>query len=493
MPAGISARSSASAAAGSAAAAAGLTTTTMQHSAVSSAHRTIGQVMASPMTLTAAQQYLSTPAEPTAAAQSGAPVQQHGLQHLLVSCGCFVDLQPLLQLCCPERLTLATLPAITDALHRAGWLGRYVSHVSIAYLTGAIPAPLRVQLPVGASLRELQIDTTRTGAGIEVDDRALLAITSSCRQLQRLRIKARLTFGHDAGTALRGLQDLRELLLWDTRWQSVQFLLRLAADASQADTWPEMRHAMQRILRRLYYCVTCGGFAVEAVLRGRRVLCTLAWVGIAALALPVSTAATTAAMPVHEMQAARMCAAALRTARRQPFLVRPCWLPASLRLLQLHDATLRCHRHCAGCSCLALQSGSVPRQAVQQLQVVQLQIQEEISGIRFDHDCSSRESINGSSSSTAAELLAAVRREIRAGRREGLYPTMWGVVGKLLMGPVLPFAVTVAARAGILWLLRGNSSQHVRLKLTRGGSRGSRHGLTREQFWAVLAAVGLGV
>jgi hypothetical protein len=129
---------------------------------------------------------------------------------------------------------------------------------------------------------------------------------------------------------------------------------------------------------------------------------------------------------------------------------------------------------------------------VQQLQVVQLQIQEEIYGVRFDHDCSSRESINGSSSSTAAELLAAVRREIRAGRKEGLYPTMWGVVGKLLLGPVLPFAVTVAARAGILWLLRGNT-QHVRLRLTRGGSRGSHQGMSREQFWAVLSAVGLGV
>lgn len=463
---GIAARSAASLAAGT-----GSVTNFGQHAAAHSPQSTQDPTPR----LLAAQQHrpLVAAAAAPSAVQPGAQAASqthHRLRHLRLSCGCRADLQPLLQLCCPEQLTIATLPAITDALwaahtwHQHPSVGQYLLQTGNAFLTGAIPVPLRVKLPVGASLRVLHIDTTRTCAGMEFDDRALLDLTSSCQQLQVLRVRALLCFGQDAGPALRRLQGLQELQLSDVRWQSVQSLLLLAAEASQITDSDEMREVALQLLRWLSFCITSGGFAVEATLRGHRVWRGLAWVAMTALALPVSTAATAAAVPVHKVLAARLSAAALRAARRETFVVRPCWLPHSLRLLQLQDATLRCHRHCMGCACSVAQGSHPPR-----LHVVQLQVQHDFAGThRLQHSSgASWGSSTGGSSSGAAALLAAVKRELKAGRRQGLYPRLWGVVSRVMLVPLVPFAVAVTARAGVRKLLTpsGRHSLVVLLRL----------------------------
>lgn len=409
---------------------------------------------------------------------------RHPLQRLTVYSGCWVQVAPLLSLCSPRELSIATLPAITDGLFdRAtgrSQLGRYWFQVSAAYCAGAIPGAVRLSIQLGCSLRVLSIDTSRTGAGVEVDDQTLRAISLSCKQLQILEIKALLQFGAIGGAELRSLPCLQQLLLWDLRWQSVKFLMQLAADAPE-DDMPDLRRVMSRLLQRTYFCFSTGGFAIAAALRGHRTLRAAALIGMAALALPVTAACASGTIPLQDWQAARLCAAAAQRAGRPPFVLRPCWLPPSLQRLQLHDCVLRCHRRCPACD------SSVALQDARQLQVEQLSAQEDAT-----------DSTGGSRSGSASKLgtHAAVRREIRSGRRDGLYPRLWGLVGKVLLAPVVPFAVTVAARAGLVWLLRGNG---VQLQgLLRGLSGGSRHrhrhaGLSVEQLRALVAAMGVGV
>jgi hypothetical protein len=365
-----------------------------------------------------------------------------------------VDLKPLLQLWSPQQLTVITLPAITDALQlsagNSSLLGRYYFQVSAALFAGAIPGPLRVEFPLGSSLRVLEIDTSRTCAGVEVDDRTLLSISRSCKQLESLQVRALLRFGADGGAALRSLQNLRQLLLWDRRWQSVFFLLLLAADAPE-DDMPEMRRIMSRMLQRTYYCVSVGGFAIAAALKGRTVLRAAALLGMAALALPVTAVCASGTVPLQHWQAARLCAAAAQRASRPPFVVRPCWLPPQLQQLQLHDCVLRCHKHCPNCS------RSLDQQAISQLQVVELPAHCDSSDNKLVSHRSSRGVWDRSSIHSVSDKLqprAAVRQLIRAGRQEGLYPNLWGLVARVLLAPCLPFAVTVAARAGLILLLR---------------------------------------
>lgn len=297
----------------------------------------------------------------------------------------------------------------------------------------------------------LEIDTARTLAGVEVDDKTLLAISRNCRRLETLQIRARLRFGADGGSALRSLHSLQQLLLWDWRWQSVCFLLLLAADAPE-DDMPEIRRIMSRMLQRTYYCVSVGGFAIAAALRGRTVLRAAALLGMAALALPVTAVCASGTVPLQHWQAARLCAAAAQRASRPAFVVRPCWLPPQLRELQLHECVLRCHKHCLSCS------RSCDRQASSQLQVEVLPAHCDLPDNRHAGHCSNRGGVwDRSSINSSIDKLqsrAAVRRLIRAGRQEGLYPNLWGLVARVLLAPCLPFAVTVAARAGLILLVK---------------------------------------
>lgn len=396
----------------------------------------------------------SAPQADADAGQAEGARRPRPLQHLTVQSGCWADLKPLLQLWSPQQLTVCTLPAITDALQlssrNSSLLGRYYFQVSAALFAGAIPGSLRVDFPLGSALRVLEIDTARTLAGVEVDDKTLLAISRNCRRLETLQIRALLRFGADGGSALRSLHSLQQLLLWDRRWQSVCFLLLLAADAPE-DDMPEMRRIMSRMLQCTYYCVSVGGFAIAAALRECTVLRAAALLGMATLALPVTAVCASGTVPLQHWQAARLSAAAAQRASRPPFVVRPCWLPPQLRELQLHDCVLRCHKHCLSCS------RSCDRQASSQLQVEVLPAHCDAPDNRHAGQCSNRgvwdrSSINGSS--YKLQSRAAVRRLIRAGRQEGLYPHLWGLVARVLLAPCLPFAVTVAARAGLILLFK---------------------------------------
>lgn len=409
----------------------------------------------------------------------------HPLQHLAVQCGCWVDLQGLVQQCSPETLTVFTLPAVTDALQHGysscSALGRYWFQVAIAFFAGATPAALRMQLPAGLNLRVLNIDTTRTCAGLEVDDRALLTISSNCRQLQTLQVKALLRFGDDGGAALLSMQDLQQLQLWDLRWNHVYFLLQLAADAP-GDDRRALRRCMSTRLQRIYYAVSIGGFAIAAALRGHRVLRAAALLGMAALALPATAACSGMLIPLQEWQAARLCAAAARRAGQPAFAVRPCWLPASLQRLQLHDCVLRCHRHCPACR------SSRTQQQCDHLHVELLLAQE--------GPPTSRPRRNLLLGERQLVSKAAVTRVIREGQRRRWLPSLRGLVGQVLLAPCVPFAVTLAGKVGLSWFLQNHGGQLQGLLAHLAGSRSGRCGamsLSPEQLLAVAAAVGMGV
>jgi hypothetical protein len=367
-------------------------------------------------------------------------------------------------------------------------LGSYWFQVSAAYCAGAIPGAVRLPLPLGLSLRVLRIDTSRTAAGVEVDDQTLRAISITCKQLQVLEIRALLHFGAIGGAELHSLPCLQQLLLWDLRWQSVQVLMQLAANAPE-DDMPDFRRVMLRLVQRTYFCFSACSFVITAALRGHVMLRTAALGGMVALALPVTAACSSTLVPLQDWQAARLCAAAVQSAGRPPFVLRACWLPPRLQRLQLHDCALRRHWRCPACN------SSVALQDARQLQVEQLLAEGD-----------SANSTPGGWSSNASKLDtgAAVRREIRSGRRDGLYPSLWGLLGKVLLAPAVPFAVTVAARAGLIWLaehrvvrpLRGDG---VQLRgLSRGLAGGSRHrhmhaGVSAEQLRSLVAALGIGI
>jgi hypothetical protein len=318
-----------------------------------------------------------------------------------------------------------------------------------------------------------------------VDDQTLRAISIGCKQLQILEIRALMHFGAVGGAELRSLPCLQQLLLWDLRWQSVQFLMQLAADAPE-DNMPDLRRALSRLLQRTYFCFTAGGFCIKAALWGHRTLQYAALVGMAALALPFTTACATGTIPLQDWHAARLCAAAAQSAGRPPFVLRPCWLPPSLQRLQLYDCVLRCHRRCPACN------SSVALQDTRQLEVEQLSA-----------DAGTADSTGGGSSASRLGTRAAVRREIRSGRRDGLYPSFWRLAGKLLLAPAVPFAVTVAARAGLLWLIDqriewldrdiGGQPHSLFIWLNGGSRPRHRHSsLSAEQLRALVATLGIG-
>lgn len=396
-------------------------------------------------------------------------VQQlhHRLQHLAVNCGCRADLQALLQQCRPKQLTLRTVPAITDALRLIEYdmySEDQFDRVAEAVFGGVLPGALRLQLPLGTSLRTLVIDTRGTAAGVEVDDRAILAITSSCRQLASLQVTAVLRFGHAGGVSVAGLRDLRQLSLFDTRFEAVNFLLKLAADAPADDHLQEMRRLMARLLHCTYFGVSAGGFLIAAVLRGHRYLRAATLLGLAALALPVTAACAAETVPMQQWSAARLCVLAVKLAGSAPFVVRRCWLPPQLEQLHLRGCVLRCHMHCNNCG----------RQAVQARQQSLQVTVEEVSSSNGSSGCGAddggpgepRGGGGGSSSSRGRSLQAIVRHRILRGQQLGYYPSLSGLIRKVLLAPCVPFIVTVAARAGIVWLLgRRRQAAHVPSRL----------------------------
>lgn len=358
-----------------------------------------------------------------------------------MACGSRPDLQQLLQLCRVAQLSVSTLPAVADLVPQYDQhapsedLSVLWSQSAAASLFGSVPAPLRLQLPQGCTLCVLDVDTSRTSAGIEVDDRALLAITSSCPFLRCLKITALLRFGQDAGASLRTMQQLQELHLRDTREQAVQHLLKLAAAAPEDDQ-EEMRHVMRRLLDRTYFVVSLAAFVVSDLFKHHKFYRRGALLAIHALALPTTAALTSCLVPEQHWKAALLCWASVRLAGRAPFVLRPCWLPPTLQLLHLEGCVVESHKRCRSCS--SRQDG--------------------IAGLQLPQRGAGHASCSAGASSSAGSdgrrLLAAVRMEIRAGRKLGVFPRFSGLVSKVLLRPFVPFVVTLCARAGVRWALR---------------------------------------
>jgi hypothetical protein len=377
--------------------------------------------------------------------------QPSHLQHLRLWIGRCEDLCPLLQLCQHTHLTLTSVPAVSDALQRTRqcelgglpWLEKLWFDVSKDVLAGAIPGALRLQLPVSSTLRVLHIDCARTDAGVELDDRALLTITTSCQHLRDLKVRALLTFGDNAGASLRNLHELQGLMLWDTRWQTVWAMLRLAAcglyDVAHE---PELQQTAYWQLQRAYYTTSATAIFAAAASGGDLASIAGAVLGLAAVTLPTIVKCWQVLIPRQSWQAGQLCALAAGKARQAAFAVRPCWLPLQLRVLQLHDCALCCHKGCGRCHA---QQG----QPQQQLLVQQLPLQ-----FRPDWAAStlaSSSSYSKSSSSSvdgldAASMRAAVLDHLDAGRRSGLYPVLWQLARRVILSPVVPFAVTALAR-----------------------------------------------
>ncbi|WIA37944.1 hypothetical protein OEZ86_001321 [Tetradesmus obliquus] len=152
------------------------------------------------------------------------------LWKLTVRCGASCDLMDILQHAAPVELALVTLPSLVDVLPTLGW------PLQVAAASPG-PAKLRVNFPAEqcSSLGSLYINTAHTRAGMVIDDKLLISISSSCPNLRCLKLKGVLGFSSSGGEAMRtGLSKLQVLSLRDTRRQALQQLARLAVAADSA-------------------------------------------------------------------------------------------------------------------------------------------------------------------------------------------------------------------------------------------------------------------
>jgi hypothetical protein len=289
----------------------------------------------------------------------------HRLTQLTLHCSASCDLTDTLQHAAPAELVPVTVPSLIDVLPALDW------PLDLAAASPG-PAKFRVNFPAAAcsSLESMCIDTSRTRAGMIIEDKLMISISSSRPNLQWLKLKGVLRFSSSGAEAMRsGLSKLQVLRLHDAQRQAVQQLARLAAatgaaaePAQESELRLQQLHAAEEDLEVLCCLLLASSMSFSRVRHrvARWLAAVVSSMTLAAAPLAVCEVLMHAVW-TRQQQVAKQLYDSACGLRQLPRVI-CCWLPPQLELLQLAGCFLDCHKSRC-CQCSAFDADDSPKSA----------------------------------------------------------------------------------------------------------------------------------
>jgi hypothetical protein len=278
----------------------------------------------------------------------------------------------------------------------------------------------------------MNIDTSRTRAGMVIDDKLMISISSSCPNLRLLNLKGVLRLSSSGGEALRiGLRKLQVLRLHDTQRQAVQQLARLAAatgaaaePAQELELRLQQLHAAEEDLEVLCCLLLASSMSFARVRHrvARWLAAVVSSVTLAAAPLTVCEVLMHAAWRRQQQVAKQLHDSACGLQKLPRIMC--CWLPPQLDLLQLAGCCLDRHKSCC-CQCSAFDAAETSKSAAHWLSVDTVSLRAYGSGsITLMEQPGDRSGCNGYSNrssrravlrhhSSLADAAAAVRLAVQ--------------------------------------------------------------------------------